>query len=79
MRKKIFTLLAFAVWGSCLITGCSKKAVVTPKPANSSAITLKTGTTTGSTTTPQTSTSGTHTCGGGGSTTEGNTSYHPGG
>lgn len=78
MRKNIFTLFAFAVLGSCVITGCSKKAVVTPKPT-SSAITLKTGTTTGSTTTTQNTSSGTHSCGGGGQHDSGSSSYHPGG
>ena len=73
IRKNIFRLFVLAMLGSCMLTGCSKKAVVTPKQTNQSNFSSKNGSTTGSTTTTATSPgSSTHTCGGGGSS-------HPGG
>jgi hypothetical protein len=72
MRKNIFRFFALAMLGSLMLTGCTKKAVVTPKQTNQSNFSSKTGGTTGSTTTTTAANPGsTHTCGGG--------SSHPGG
>ena len=71
MRKNIFTLFVLAMLGSCMLTGCSKKAVVTPKQTNQSNFSSKNGTTGSTTTTATSSGPSTHTCGGG--------SSHPGG